>query len=248
MLRRRLSVLVTPAITLGVALVAVTACSTSGTPTAASGGAGALPAPDKVLSTTKAAATSASAVHIKGAFAEQGDKVALDLQLNKSDGSAQGTITEGGTTIPLILTDKVYYVQFTPDLMKTSGIDPTSDVGKLLSNKWVPSNSKVLSGSDMVSGLQPLTDYNSFIPTLFDQLKGDTPKQSGTDNVNGSNAGVYTFSDGTTADVGASDPHYLLRLTEPASEGKGQLDFTGWNQPVAVSKPPAAQIYSGPGT
>lgn len=247
MFRRRLSVLVAPAVTLGVALAAVTACSTAGTPTAAGQTTAAMPAPGQILSTTKQAATGASAVHIKGAFTDSGDHVALDIQLNKSDGSAQGTITEGGTTVPLILTNKVYYIEFTPALMSASGIDPTSAAGKLLDNKWVPSNSKVLSGTDMVSGLSPLTDYNSFIPTLFGQLDG-TPKQSGTDNVNGSAVAVYTFSDGTKADIASSTPHYLMRLVEPASEGKGQLDFTGWNQPVAVSAPPASQIYNGPGS
>jgi hypothetical protein len=35
-------------------------------------------------------------------------------------------------------------------------------------------------------------------------------------------------------------------MTAPAS-GSGSLDFTGWNQPVAVTAPPASAIYAGPG-
>lgn len=252
MFRRRLSVLVTPAITFGVALAAVAACSTGGTPTAA-GGNGAsssssMPAPDKLLDTVRTAAQNASAVHIKGSGLDSGTKMSLDMQLNK-DGSASGTIDEGGSTISLVVADKVYYIQFTPSLMSTAGIDPAGDVGKLLVNKWVPSTSKMLAGSDMVDGLKPATDYNTFVPGLFDQMKGsDVPKSTGTDTVDGVPVAVYTFSDGSKADIATSTPHYLIRLIEPPSQGKGQLDFTGWDKPVTVSKPSAAEIYSGPGS
>ncbi|HEX5404254.1 MAG TPA: hypothetical protein VFX16_18345 [Pseudonocardiaceae bacterium] len=241
MLRRRLPVLVT----LGAALAVITACSTAGTPSAASGAAS-MPAPGKLLATVKSAATSASAVHIKGSFTDDGDALALDVQLNK-DGSASGTIGESGTNIPVVVANKVYYVQFTKDLMSTNGIDPTSQAGQLLLNKWVPSTAKMLAGSGMVDGLKQAVDFNSLVPNLFGQLSDDPPKPAGTDTVDGIPVHVYTFSDGSKADIESAAPHYLIRLVEPASAGKGQLDFTGWDQPVKIAPPASADVYSGPG-
>jgi hypothetical protein len=242
MFRRRLSV----ALTLGAALVAITACSTQGSPTAAAPASPTMPAPDKLVGTIKSAATSANAVHIKGSFTDSGTAESLDVQLNR-DGSASGTIGEGGTTIPVIVANKVYYVQFTKDLMSSNGIEPTSDAGKLLLNKWVPSTAKMLSGSGMVDGLKQAVDFNSLVPNLFGQMNNETPKDSGTATVDGTPVHVYTFADGSKADIGSAAPHYLIRLAEPASQGKGQLDFTGWNQPTMVSPPAASDIYTGPG-
>jgi hypothetical protein len=242
MLRRRLPVI----LTLGAALVAITACSTAGTPSAASPTTAAMPAPDKLLDTVKSAATSASAVHIKGSFTDSGEALALNVQLNK-DGSGSGTIGESGTNIPVIVANKVYYVQFTKDLMSTNGISPTGQAGQLLLNKWVPSTAKMLAGTGMVDGLKQAIDFNSLVPNLFGQLSGDTPKAGGTDTVDGVPVHVYTFSDGSKADIGSDSPHYLIRLSEPASDGKGQLDFTGWDKPVKISAPAKGEIYSGPG-
>jgi hypothetical protein len=35
-------------------------------------------------------------------------------------------------------------------------------------------------------------------------------------------------------------------MTAPAA-GSGSIDFTGWNQPVPITAPPASAIYTGPG-
>lgn len=241
MFRRRLSA----ALTLGTAVLAITACSTPGTPVPVASDT--MPPPTKILDTIKSSATNASAVHIKGSAVDSGSTVALDLQLNK-DGSASGTIAESGTTIPLIVANKVYYVQFTKDLMSGNGIDPNSQAGQLLLNKWVPSTSKMLTGSDMVSSLKPVLDYNALLTNMLDQAGTETPKPSGTDKINGVPVEVYTMSDGTKVDVSTADPHYLIRLLAPKSAGPAQLDFTGWNQPVKITPPAQSEIYSGPGS
>jgi hypothetical protein len=182
-----------------------------------------MPPPTQILAAIKSSASNASAVHIKGSAVDSGTSVALDLQLNK-DGSASGTIAEAGTTIPLIVANKVYYVQFTKDLMSGNGIDPTGQAGALLLNKWVPSTSKMLSGTDMVSSLKPVLDYNALLSNMLNQAGTDTPKATGEDTVNGSAVEVYTMSDGTKVDVTKSTPHYLVRLVAPKSAGPAQLD------------------------
>jgi hypothetical protein len=250
MFRRRLSA----ALAAGAALIVITSCSsTDGAASAAStntpaaaASTPAMPAPAKLVSTIKSAGTAATAVHIKGSFTDSGTAEALDVQLNK-DGSASGTIGEGGVNIPVVVANKVYYVQFTKQLMSSNSIDPTSAAGKLLLNKWVPSTASMLSGTGMVDGLKQAMDFNTLVPGLFGQFGTDTPKETGTDNVDGTPVHVYTFADGSKAYIGSADPHYLIRLTEPASQGKGQLDFTGWNAPTKIAAPPKADIYSGPG-
>lgn len=247
MTRLRFSV----ALVLGAALATTAACSSRVTPTAVSGPAttttAELPAPANLLATVRSAAQSASAVHVTGSFADSGDHVSVDMQLNK-DGSASGTVGLGASTFPLLVVDKVYYIQFTRNVMANNGISPSSAAGKVLLNKWVPSNAKGMDLGDLVTSLKPATDYDTFIPMIFDQIKSanDTPKPTGTDTVNGIPVQVYTFSDNSEADVATAAPHYLVELAEPPSEGKGKLDFTGWDQPVKVSAPPAKEIFAAP--
>jgi hypothetical protein len=227
-------------------LVALTACGTSspsGTPAAAPITTA---APAAVMNQVKTAINGASAVHIKGSVTDSGSTVTLDLQLNK-DGSASGTLGEGGMNIPIIATKAADYLQFTTDLMKSSGVTATSAAGKLMLNKWVPSTSPLMSSSDLVSSIKPLLDYTSFIGTLADQIGGDKAKLGRTTTVNGTAVQLYTLTDGTEAAIATATPHYLMRLVPAASQGGGQLDFTNWNVPVTVTAPPAAQIYSGPG-
>jgi hypothetical protein len=246
MFRRRLSV----AIALGATLAAATACaspiSSNAVPAPKPKPTASMPAPGQLMDSVKTATQSASAVHVKGSVSDSGTSVVLDLQLNK-DGSASGTFGEGGTTVPVIVTTKADYIQFTSDLMTANGISPTSTAGTLLLNKWVDSTSKLMDGTDMVSAVKPLLDYNTFVNNIISQIATDTPKPAGAGTVGGTAVEMYTLSDGTKMDITRATPHYLVQLSPPASEGAGQLDFTGWNKPVTVTAPPASEIYSGPG-
>jgi hypothetical protein len=242
MSRRRLSV----ALTLGAALLAATACSSGTDAPQAAQGASAMPAEGAIVDTIKSAATKATAVHIKGSFTEGGSAESMDLQLNK-DGSASGTVSEAGASIPVIAVDKVYYVRFTKALMTTSKIETTSEVGKALLDKWVPSTAQIVKGSSLVAGLEQAANFNTMVPNLFNQFGGDTPSEAGTDTVNGVPVHVYTYPDNSSADIATAAPHYLIRIAEPDGQSKGQLDFTGWNKPTKVAAPPKSEIYSGPG-
>jgi hypothetical protein len=261
MLRRRLPA----ALATGAALFALAACSTTATGTATAagsgaaasggsssggstgGGGGSMPAASDLASTVKQAALAANAVHIKGQFTDSGSKETLDIQLNKN-GDASGSVSQGDTQVPITVVNKVYYLQFTSSLEQAGGLDPSSSTGAALLNKWVPSTSKLLSGSDMVDSFKQATDYNTLVPQLFDALDDtESPKDNGTSIVDGYPVHIYKFDDGSEADVATADPHYLIRLVEPADQGSGSLDFTGWNKQVTISAPPASDIYNGPG-
>lgn len=244
MFRTRLSA----AVLLSATVVTLTAaCATSGTPTAAppAPSTPAMPSADKVLSVVKTSANNASAVHVKGNIVDSGAKVSLDVQMNK-DGSASGTIGQDGQNFNLIIANGTDYVQFTKDLLSASGLDATSEPGSLLLNKWVSSKSKLLAGSGMEDTFKQMS-FNSFVSSVFSDFDGERAKASGTSTVDGVPVGIYKAQDGT-AYVSTSTPHYLIRMVEAPSDGNGQIDFTGWDKPVRVDPPSAAEIYSGPGS
>lgn len=57
-----------------------------------------------------AAAANVTAIHLSGTMTDSGQSVSLDMQINK-DGSAQGTVTEQGATIPVIATATATYLR-----------------------------------------------------------------------------------------------------------------------------------------
>jgi hypothetical protein len=236
-------------VVLGAALL-VTACSGNSSPVPASQARApqavtvpGAPAGGDVQNAVKTAFLGATAVHIKGTLTNNTGSLSLDLQLNK-DNTASGTISEGGAAIPLIAVGGKFYVQFTPELITQSTSSAVSQVGAALSNKWVSSDSPL--ASSMVAGLKPLLTFDSFVSAMFAQASA-APTLTGTDVVHNTPVLVYESTDGSTVYIARSTPHYLARMTAPAS-GSGSLDFTGWNQPVQVSAPPAAQIYTGAGS
>ncbi|HEX4705770.1 MAG TPA: hypothetical protein VH352_26870 [Pseudonocardiaceae bacterium] len=232
------------------AVLLVTACS--GNAPAASGGTSQVPkavsvpgapAGSEVENAVRTAFLGATAVHIKGTLTNNTGSLSLDLQLNK-DNTASGTISEGGAAIPVLSAGGKFYVQFTPQLISQSTNSAVGQAGAVLTNKWVSSDSPL--ASSMVAGLKPLLTFDSFVSNMFAQTSA-APTLTGTDVVNNTPALVYESTDGSTVYIAKSSPHYLARMTAPAS-GSGSLDFTGWNQPVPVSPPPAAQIYTGAGS
>jgi hypothetical protein len=231
----------------GAALVASTACGGqhSSPATSPATTTTATITPGALISEMVSACQNASGVHIKGSIAGSGGKVSMDLQLNK-DGDASGVLNEQGRDMDIVSTKGVVYLKFTAGLMQASGIDPSSMEGRLLLNKWVASTSDVMSGGGLVSGVKPLLDYDTFFRGMTQQIPAGAARAGKTDVVNGTPAQRYTFSDGSTFDIATGSPHYLMRLITVAKDGAGQVDFTGWNQPVAVSAPPTSDIYSGP--
>ena len=201
-------------------------------------------APALQASDVKSAITNATAVHVKGTMTDSGSTITMDMQINKG-GTASGTIAVGGPSYPVIYVDKVVYIQFTPEVIKGSGIDPNSTAGKLLKNKWVPSTSKVMSGSHLASSVEPLLDYTQFTTEITGNIPSGPVKAGQPDTVDGTPVVEYTFSDGTPADIATTSPRYLMRLLPGPKDGPGQMDFTGWSQPVPVKAPPASEIFAG---
>jgi hypothetical protein len=195
---------------------------------------------DQVPAVVKAAIGAAAAVHIKGSITEGTDTVKLDVQLNKD--SAGGTVTEAGADIPVRRVGEKYYIQFTSSVLKLSGVSATTKPGSLMRDKWVSSDSKLAAG--MAAGFKDFLDYDTFLSNVA--APTGTLTAAGADTVNGTPVLIFRDVDGSSADVAASSPHYVIRMVGPESS-PGSFDFTGWGQTAPVVAPKAAEIYSGPG-
>jgi hypothetical protein len=196
---------------------------------------------DQVPAAVRTAYQGAKAVHLKGSITDEGTAVTMDLQLNKD--SAAGTVSKDALVIPVLLAEGVYYFQYTDSVMKQAGVSPASAAGRKLRNKWVPSTSAV--AASLAAAFKPLLSYDE----LIGGLAGKIGSQSYTGSVqhtttNGVPALHYAATDGSSLEVAAAEPHYPLRITGPPAE-PGSIDFTGWDQPVPVTKPPASAIYAG---
>ncbi|MFB9685057.1 hypothetical protein [Amycolatopsis plumensis] len=211
------------------------ATTTSATPTAP-----AAPALDaaEVGSAISAAAKQASAVHVKGTMAQDGSAVNLDLQLNAD--SASGTVVKDGLEIPVVRVGDKYYFKFTDSLVKQAGVPAAA--AKQITGKWVSSAAKI--GAGIADAFKMFLDYKSFTQGALGELEKTTFKPGEPTTVAGTPALSFPSSEGT-ATVAAAEPHYLLRMSDPKT---GAMEFSDWNKPATVSEPPAAEIYSGPGS
>ncbi|MEV6830062.1 hypothetical protein [Amycolatopsis sp. NPDC051102] len=231
-------------------LVLVAGCSgTPSTPTpAAAGSSSAAPSPStpaapplaaaKVGTAVTDAAKQASAVHVKGTMTQDGSNVNLDLQLNPD--SAGGTVVKDGLEIPVLRVGSKYYFRFTDSLVKQAGIPASA--AKQLTGKWVASTAKI--GAGIADAFKVFLDYKSFTEGILGELAKSTFTGGEPTTLAGEPALNFTSPDGT-ATVAAAEPHYLLRMQDPKS---GAMEFSDWNKPSTLSEPPAAEIYSGPGS
>ncbi|WP_186382444.1 hypothetical protein [Amycolatopsis rhizosphaerae] len=194
---------------------------------------------DQVGAAVVSAYKQASSVHVKGELTGRDGKTKLDLQLNQD--STSGTVEEDGTAFPVIRVGQTIYFQFGATLLKQMGLSATTEPGSLMLGKWVSSDSKLV--ADLAASLRDALAYGTFVNNMVGEMGSATFTDGGTDTVNGTSVLVFHASDGDVY-VASGEPHYLLRMTDRKST---TLDFTGWNQPVAVTAPPAKDIYSGPG-
>ena len=215
----------------------------------------------------KAAVAAGTAAHVVGSVAQNGARFSVDLHLNK-DGSTEGSIAQGGVSVPIKAVGGITYVQLTPAfLRRLAAEDPSAASGVIgaVQDKWVTSQSPV--GRSLAGGLSSLTSYGAFMATIENggpsgsasapagsatpsagfpsagalQLSGLTA--DGTTTYRGGPVAVYRGADGSTAYFAPTGPAYLEKATAGGTDG-GTVSLT-WNQPVPVTAPPSADIVNG---
>lgn len=221
------------------ATTALTACSGSGsgtaakdpaaprTPTAVNPAAAASTGPyadltgGQILTNSLKVTRQATSLHLKADVADPKEGATkMDLSLD-SKGDCTGTIAQGKDTIGIIKIGKTVY-------LRPQG-----------TSKWTKTNTASTDGKDLAS----VCDLNNFIGGFQGE---DTAADKGaTTKVDGRPAIVLTEKDGAesyTMDVATSGKPYLLKMVTVGGDSPGTLAFSRFDEPVHAVAPARSAI------
>ena len=189
---------------------------------------------EDILAKTRTAAKAASSFRMAGEIREQGGSVALDLQFQKDKGVA-GTVTVQGMTFEVLVVDKTAYLKADRATWEKAG---AGQGAQLLVGKYIQLSSDT-------SGFGEIMDVADPEKLLDQALTPDgTIVKTGVKQVNGVPAvglAEQDAKDGILYVATEGEP-YPVRVEGPS--GQGNVDFSGWNEPVELAAPPADQVIS----
>ncbi|GAA1028390.1 MULTISPECIES: hypothetical protein [Amycolatopsis] len=185
----------------------------------------------------KAAMKKATAVHVKGTNNNRGE-MKIDLQMNKD--SVSGSIEQDGVEVPVLRVGDKVWMKFTKSLTKKAKLPAAA--AAMVNDKWVSLDSQL--GQGLGETFKLVTDYDVFVSGMASEADQPDFSTGQPAEVAGTLALRYQ-NDSTTIFIEAVSPHRLLRMESPKD---GTMEFSGWDQPVPAQAPPAAEIYSGPGS
>jgi len=183
---------------------------------------------DRVLADTKAAASSASSVHVSGSIVSNGTPSTLDLSMATGKG-AKGSMSTSGLDFDLIRVGDTAYIRGSDDFLKRYA---GSDVAQLLHGKWLKAS--ITSGP--FRSLAPLTS----IDLLFDKVSSKHGKlaNEGTKTYQGRQVvEIRDTSDNSKLYVAATGKPYAVALVGGKKSQSGTITFDDWNRSVALSAP-----------
>lgn len=190
----------------------------------------------EILDASLKAANAASSVTVTGDITQDGQKVALDLQLGTD--AAQGTFSAQGINAEIRVTGgKSYFKLSGEDFAKIAGQGDSPELAKaissLLGDKWIA----VPEGSgDDLGGLGEFGQKDNLLKGILEPDGEVTVK--GTGDVNGTPVVLLESSDGTgTLAIQTVGEPYPIQLKGSDKSSSGQIDFTDWNAPVNVTAP-----------
>ncbi len=189
--------------------------------------------PADALKQVKEAVSSATSVRIVGTGKTGGQPLALNLKLVKGKGGA-GHITVNGLSFDIIrIGDKAYFKGSSSFWTKFGG----SAAAQLFNGKWLmaPANKGELASFTPLTNLTALT--NQVLASHGTLKMGDTTEINGQPAV-----AIVDKTNGGTLYVATTGPAFPLRLS--SGEGQGSINFSDWNQPVALAKPAKSIDYS----
>jgi hypothetical protein len=217
---RRASLLSTGA---AIAAIALAGCGSSDS----SDNGVAAKSPTEIVAAAKAAADTASSVHVSGSLVSGGVPLALDLSLVAGKGG-QGRISENGLSFEVIQLEGTAYISGSPSFY-THFAGPAA--AQLLQGKWL----KASATTGSLATLAPLTELSRLIDSAV-ATRGALTK-GGTTTIEGQPAiAVTETAQKGTLYVATTGKPYPIEITKSGSGG-GRITFSKWNQPVALSAP-----------
>jgi hypothetical protein len=189
---------------------------------------------EEILDKTRAAAKAASSFRIAGEVREQGRSAALDLQFQKAKGAA-GTVTVQGMTFEVLVIDQTAYLKADRSTWEKAG---AGQGAQLLVGKFI----KLASGTSGFGDAMEFADPEKLLDRAL--TPEGTVVKTGVTEVNGVPAvglAEEDADDGILYVATEGEP-YPVRVEGPS--GKGSIDFSGWNEPVELTAPPADQVIN----
>lgn len=190
---------------------------------------------DEILSKARAAAKAASSFRMAGEVREQGDAVALDLQFLKDKG-VTGKVTVQGMTFEVLVVDQTAYLKADRATWEKAG---AGQGAQILVGKYIKLSSNTSGFGQIMEVADPqklldqaLTPEGKVVKTTVKEVNGVSAIGL---------ADQEDTKDGTLYVATEGEP-YPVRV-ESAS-GQGSVDFSGWNDPVELTAPPADQVIS----
>ncbi|WP_409181349.1 hypothetical protein F9C11_33440 [Amycolatopsis sp. VS8301801F10] len=177
----------------------------------------------------------ARAVHVKGTTV---DGLMVDLQLNHD--SASGSVEKDGAPLSLVRVGDQMWIKVDTALTTIVGL-PAGAWSKI-GGKWLSADAPLLRGRG--AKLKNLLDCDAFLGAAADDL--DKPGYSAGEPVDLAGTPAVRYRNGgKTIYLGRFGTTYSLMRYESPTDGAVDLEL---GEPVPAKAPPAAEIYSGPGS
>jgi hypothetical protein len=222
---RRLSFPLTTSL-LALLALAITGCSSS----SSSGNGISSKSPTEILAASKAAADSASSVHVAGTLTGNGTRITLNLNISSGHGG-RGQISQGGLSFGLIVIGDTIYIKGSPAFYSHFG---GTAAARLFQGKWL----KAPASGGELGPLAALTNLGKLLDQALASQgtlsKGATTTIAGTPVIELR----YASHDGSLFVASTGKP-YPMEIVKNGSE-TGHISFTDWDKPVSLSAPSGA--------
>lgn len=179
-----------------------------------------------ILAKAQAAASAATSVHVAG----KAGTTALDLSFGK--GAADAVVGIGGQNIEVVWSGGNYYLKADSATWTSLG---NAKAAALLAGKYVKL------GPALTGQFKSFTEMAGFFTSAL-KPTGTVTKGAVT-TVDGRR--VVTLkdsSDGSLLYIALDGAPYPLKAENATGAQAGAVTFSGWDQPVKVTTPPAAQV------
>jgi hypothetical protein len=183
--------------------------------------------PTEIVAATKAAADSASSVHVSGSIVSGNTPITLDMDLVQGKGG-RGQLSEGGLSFELIETEGTVYIKGSPAFYSHFGGHAAA---QLFQGKWL----KASAGDANFTSLTSLTELRKLLDSALTShgklVKGLPTTAEGQPAI-----GVTDTSKGGTLYVATTGQPYPIEISKGGAEG-GKVVFSRWNAPVSLTAP-----------
>src|SRR5436190_9073734 len=183
--------------------------------------------PTEIVAASRAAAETASSVHLSGSIVSGGSPLILNLDLAAGRGG-RGQLSENGASFELVQTGGTVYIKGSPAFYRRIG-GPAA--AQLLQGRWL----KAPTTSSDFASVSSLTDLRKLIDstlTSSGRLRREAPK-----TVNRQAAvGVTDVTRGGTLYVATKGKPYPVAIAKSGGGG-GKVNFERWNEPVTITPP-----------